>query len=252
MDEGFASPTNINWQGNTGVVEYGGGDKSMVCMFYNRPMQNAAKSSEKGRPVFDNKIFVKIHPPGERLNVVDREANENDKRRFPMQWEQFRKKKQQQPEGTPVELLYPEQPTVAATLRANGIQIIEQLAKLSGNAIQDVGMGCQTWVNYAQKYLELANKGANESMVRRQFEQKDREINVLKRQVEDLKNKLEGMMQQNQQGPDMATMQAMLATMMQRPQHMPQVAFDSQTAMINAQGNATRPKPRRQRPRLSE
>jgi hypothetical protein len=253
MDDGFANPTNIAWQGNTGVVEYGGGDRNMVVMFYNRPTPNPAKSAQKGRPVNENRIFVKIHQPGERLNVVDREATDMDRHRFPMQWHQFKKKQVQQPDGTPVELLYPEQPVIAATLRSHGVQVVEQLAKLSGTAIQDVGMGCQNWVNYAQKYLEMASKGASESSVRRQFEQKDREINVLRRQVEDLKNKLEGIAQQNMQGPDLATMQSMLASMMQRPQHMPQVAFDPQTAMINAQGQATRAtKQRRQRPRLSE
>jgi hypothetical protein len=249
MDEGFASPTNIAWQGHTGVVEYGGGDRNMVCMFYNKAVPNPAKSAEKGRPINENKVFVKIHPPGERLNIVDREASDRDRQRFPMQWEQFRKKQHQQPEGTPIELLYPEQPVVAATLRAHGVQTVEQCAELSGPAIDNVGMGCQTWVNYSKRYLIASSKGASESAVRRQFEQKDREIKVLKSQVAQLKDRLEAMLQNQAQQPDLATMQAMLAGVMQRPQHMPQASFDPQTAMINAQGQATRGVQKRHRPR---
>ena len=117
------------------IVEYGGGDRNMVCMFYNKPVLNPAKSDEKGRQIFDNKVYVCIHPPGERLNIVDREASDLERRRFPMQWEAFRKNKQQQPEGTPIELLYPGQPTIAATLRASGVQTVEQCAELSAPAI---------------------------------------------------------------------------------------------------------------------
>ena len=47
MDD-FSTPTNISWRGDVGVVEYGGGDKGMICMFYNRPMHDPIKSKEAG------------------------------------------------------------------------------------------------------------------------------------------------------------------------------------------------------------
>src|SRR5574337_1408474 len=106
MDE-FASHTGIRWNGNVGTVEYGGGDSKMVVLFYNKARHNPAKSQEAGRPVYDEAVFVKIHPPGERLNIVDRPATVQDQRRFPVQWAQFKENREQIPEGTPIDLLYP-------------------------------------------------------------------------------------------------------------------------------------------------
>ena len=254
MDD-FSTPTNISWRGDVGVVEYGGGDKGMICMFYNRPMHDPIKSKEAGSPQYVDKVFARIHPPGERLNIVDREASASDKRRFPQQWAQFQQNKEQHPEGTPIELLYPESPAIAATLRANGISTIEVCAELSAPAIENVGMGCQMWVNYAVKYLEAANKGVGVGQMRSALEDRDREIRALKNMVDKLKGRVEELTSHAQGQPDLATLQAMLAGAMNRPVHMPQAGFDAQSAMINATsatGELQRQKPqRRQRPRIA-
>lgn len=254
-DEGFSSPTNITWQGTTGMVEYGGGDRGMICMFYNRPTHNPAKSKEAGSPYYEDKVFVRIHPPGERLNIVDREASGRDKQRFPAQWAQFQQNKEQHPDGTPIDLLYPETPSIAATLRASGVPTVEVLAELSAPAIENIGMGCQTWVNQARKYLEAASKGATVVQMRTALEDRDREIKALKTMVDGLKTRVEELTTRAQGGPDLASLQALLAATMGRPTHMPAQSFDAQTAMINAtstqtlmqQENKTK---RRSRPRV--
>src|SRR6202051_5174670 len=143
----FSAPTNINWAGHVGSVEYGGGDKAMVVMFFRRAVHNPAKSRETGKPSFEDQVFVRVHPPGERLNIVERPAKGDDARRWPNQWAQFHQNKDQIPEGTPIGLLYPDKPAVEATLRACGVFTIEQCADLSGHAIDNVGMGSQRWVN---------------------------------------------------------------------------------------------------------
>lgn len=236
MADEFASPTNITWQGSTGLVEYGGGDKGMVCMFYNRAVHNPAKSTETGRPFYEDKIFVRIHPPGERLNIVDREASDNDRRRWPLQWNQFKQNKQQQPDGTPIELLYPESPSIAAMMRGNGVLTIEQCAALSADAIDTIGMGTQRYVNAAAKYLEAANKGVHVTQMRHELEARDREIKILNKTVEDLKRTVEELRTQGSGVPNLAQLQSLLAGVMQRPVHTPQASagFDAQSAMINA------------------
>jgi hypothetical protein len=165
---------------------------------------------------------------------VDREDRESDRLRFPNQWNQFQQNKQQTPEGTPIDLLYPESPAIAATLRACGVFTIEQCAELSANAIENVGMGAQAWVNSAKKYIEAAHKGVGVTQMRAALEERDREIKVLHKTVETLKNRVEELSQRTQGVPDLAAIQALLAGAMQRPVHMPQAGFDSQAAMINA------------------
>src|SRR6188768_3334059 len=134
---GFASPTGIDWRGDIGIVQY---DKTMVVMFYNKAQHNPAKSAAAGRPQYDDVVYVRIHPPGERLNIVDRPADETHRRKYPVQWAQFQQQRQQIPEGTPIGLLFPETPSVEAALRATGIHTIEQCAELSAHAIENIGI----------------------------------------------------------------------------------------------------------------
>src|SRR6202035_5847395 len=169
MDD-FQTHSGIKWQGDVGIVQYGGGDASQVVMFYMRPVRDPAKSTEAGRPWFEDKIFVRIHPPGERLNILDREATDVDKRRFPLQWAQFKDNAPQVSTGTPIDMLFAANPSIAAALKASGVHTVEQCAQLSAHAIETIGMGAQQWVNEATRYLEVANKGVKASQLKAALE----------------------------------------------------------------------------------
>lgn len=240
MDDGFASHTDISWNGNVGTVQYGGGDRNMVAMFYNRPMHNPAKSQVAGSPQYEDRVYVRIHPPGERLNIVDRPATQQDQRRFPAQWSQFKDNRQQIPEGVPIDLLYPEQPSIGAMLRANGVHTIEQCAELSGPAIDSIGMGAQKYANEAAKYLEAANKGVKASQLRHELEERDSQIRTLTNMVETLKGEVDRLRDVNSQSVDLAAVQKLIAGQQVRPTYPANApkqmapAFDAQTAQIDA------------------
>lgn len=183
MDE-FAQHSDIKWNGDVGVVQYGPGDSKMIVMFYLKPVLNQGASQAENRPIYEDKTYVRIHPPGERLNIIDREATVQDKRRFPMQWHQFQQNAPQESTGTPIEMLYPAQPSVSAALRASGVHTIEQCAELSAHAIESIGMGAQQWVNEAARYIQVANKGVKHSEMKKALDDKDREINHLKHKLD--------------------------------------------------------------------
>lgn len=258
MSEDFARHTDIKWNGYVGTVEYGGGDRSMIAIFYTRPTHNPAKSTELGRPIYEDKIYVKIHPPGERLNIVDRPATTQDQRRFPIQWAQFKDNVDQISEGTPVNLLFANQPSVSEMLKAHGVHTIEQLSELSGNAIEFIGMGCQTYVNNAKKYLEMAAKGAGATQLRAEVEESKRVIATQAHEIELLKTQLNTLMENQSKSVDLATIQQLLSGQQPRPQfpagapkQMPQ-AFDAATAQINANSPTTEiAKRKRPRPRMT-
>lgn len=238
----FQSHTGINWGGAggyVGTVQYGG---MPVVLFYTKPQHNVLKSKEKGSPIYDDVVYVKIHPPGERLNIIDRPAREEDKQRYVQQWMQFSQNRRQIPEGTPINLLYPEKPSIAKMLQANGVYTIEQCAALSGPAIDNIGMGAQGYVNDSQRFLEQAAKGSNTVALRTQKEEHDRDVKVLKQQIEMLKAEV-SRLTTVQSGPSMEQMQAVMASIAQRPGMPPTVPglsggvapqFDAQTAQINA------------------
>jgi hypothetical protein len=235
----FQSPSGITWQGHVGTVQYGG-DKNLVVMFYTKPVHNKAKSLAEGRPVYEDTVQVKIHPPGERLNIVDRPANRDDQTRYALQWQQFSQNRQQMPDGTPIDLLYPDHPAIGATLRANGVYTVEQCADLSGPAIDSIGMGSQRYSNDAKKYIQASEKGVNASQLRHELDERDGQIRTLTNTVDALKAEVGRLRDLNLGGADMAKLQALISGQQVRPTYpvgapkqMDQ-PFDAQTAQINA------------------
>lgn len=239
--EDFISHSGIQKLGDWGgVAQYGPGDAGMVVMFYLNPVHNPAKSAEVGSPQYDDMVFVRIHPPGERLNIIDRKASEADKRRFPMQWAAFQQNRPQTNNGTPIDMLFPAQPSIAAALKASGVHTIEQCAELSAHAIETIGMGCQHWVNDAVRYLEVANKGVKASQLKAAMEERDRENAHLKHKIGLLEEELHKLRDRANAAVSLEDVQQLLANQGglagRRPQFAPgrQQPFDAQAAQIAA------------------
>lgn len=186
----FASHTAIDWKGHVGVVKYGD-DTQTIALFYNRSVHNPIKSEQAGTPIHDDVDFVRIHQPGERLNIIDRPVQPADKQRFPREWNAYIDNRSQIPEGTPIDLLFPAHPHVGANLRGLGVYTIEQCAKLSGHAMDVIGMGAQEYVNRANEYLDAANKGVGLHKLHKELEERDSKIRVLEATVGSLKGQLD-------------------------------------------------------------
>ena len=181
-------PTGVDWAGaGYGMARFGE-DTRLVVIFYTRSLKNDAKSREFGVPYNDNAVFVRIHEPGERLNVVDRPMQEGDKQRFHLQWSKFIQNQEQIPEGTPIDLLFPNNPALSENLKAQGVHTIQQCANLSANAIDNIGMGAQEYVNLAKKYLSSATDGLAFHKMQEQIVKKDQDYKILQHQFDQLKN----------------------------------------------------------------
>ena len=191
--DGFQKPTGIDWGSadrTYGQVKFGD-DSQTVAMFYTKSVFDAAKSAAEGTRQYINQIFVRIHPPGERLNIIDRPVQESDKRRFSHQWNSFLQNKTQVPEGTPIDLLFPNNPATADSLKGMGVYTIQQCASLSANAIENVGMGGREWVNMAVQYLDSAKSGTSFLKLRAELDKKEQDNKLLKRQFEQIKAQLD-------------------------------------------------------------
>lgn len=241
MSDDFQGHSGIQRMGEWGgVVKYGPGDSSMIVMFYLKPVLNPAKSDASGSPQYDDLVYVRIHPPGERLNIVDRRATDQDKKRFPIQWAQFKENAPQESSGTPIDMLYPSKPSIGASLKASGVHTVEQCAELSAHAIETIGMGCQTWVNEAQRYLQVANKGVKASELRKMSEEKDMEIRSLNHKITLLEQELNYLREQSSNAVTMQDVQKLLANQGgngRRGVFVPgklSDTFDAQAAQINA------------------
>jgi hypothetical protein len=112
-------------------------------------------------------------------------------------------------------------------------------AELSGNAIDNVGMGCQTYVNDAQKYIALSNKGVSATEMRREIEKRDREIDRLKSNTATLQGQVDKLLNERGAAPSLETVQQLISQVMGRPVHTPGLRLDPQADMINANHRTT-------------
>lgn len=169
-----------------GMASSGPGDDRLIVGFFNKSVHNQFKSVQQGVPIHEDRVFVKIQHPGETETIVERPVREDDKMRWPRQWQQFVNGATQAPEGIPIMLLFPDKPSIYATLKGYNIHTVEQLANLSGHAISTVGLGCQDWVNGAKRYLDHAEKGVSHHKFEQEMLAKASEITKLQRQVAEL------------------------------------------------------------------
>lgn len=202
------------------VANSGPTDDKLIVGFYRRSELNKFKSKEQGKPVYEGRDFVKIQHPGETLNILDRPIQDSDKQRWPRQWAAYAAGKHDTPDGVPIDLLFPNRPEIAATMRGYNIHTVEQLAGLSGTAIDTVGMGAQEWVNAAQRYMERANKGISHHQFENAMAHKDAEIRTMKRQIADLTALIRSQKSEATEPPE---------------------NFDAQTAQINATHQSNEP-----------
>lgn len=145
----------------SGVAHFGDPDKSLIVQFYADKKQDFAASQKAGTPIFVHKDMVRVIQIGEK-DVAEYEADRGHppyKYRWPRQWEAYQKGMEQRVAGTPLDMLFPTQPEIVATLAALHIQTIQQLADISDTAIGNIPFGRQ-YVQTAKQYLGRASGSA--------------------------------------------------------------------------------------------
>jgi hypothetical protein len=172
----FSLPSfNIPSSVQNGQIIVGAPQDNLVVTFYRHSVHSQALSDKEGRPVFVEKDYVKILVPGER-DTVDRPVRDEDKFRWARQWQAYHEKRQQAPEGTPIDCLFPQAPAIVATLRAMNFHVVEQLATASDIALQNIGMGARQWQEKAKQFLAAAKDGAAFHQMQGELRARDEKI----------------------------------------------------------------------------
>lgn len=171
-----------------GVVRFGNDDKTNV-LFYDKPVVDPIKSREMGRRWEVSKQYVRIQHPGEK-DYSDRPLTDFDKARFPRQWAQYLQGHKQMPDGTPVDVLFPQSPEIPANLHSLGCHTIEQLAGMTEHGSQTIGMGATQWRDRARKFLEAAAGSAGIHRLEKQIEDERNKNEVLSNQISQLQTQV--------------------------------------------------------------
>lgn len=159
-------------------------DDRLFVQFYKRAVMNKFKSAEQGRPIFDEVDYVRVIVPGSK-DILDVEAELSYQSRFPRQWERYVKNQEQTVSGTPLEVWPQMTVGIVAELKALNIHTVEQLASMS-DATAGKFQGGHMFKQRAQAFLEAAAGDAANSKLAAELEQRDSQIDLLKKQMEEL------------------------------------------------------------------
>jgi hypothetical protein len=162
-----------------------GDDKRLHVVFHLHPQKNDAKSTEAGRPIFEETEYVRITVPGDKHNIVDRPAREDDRQRFPRQYAHFKSGAAGGVVGTPLS----EWPAVTRSqveeLAFFHVKTVEQLANLSDGNAQHVGP-ILALREKARDWLAKAAGGAVESKLRAEIQERESKLAAMQAQIDAL------------------------------------------------------------------
>jgi hypothetical protein len=160
-------------------------DNKLYVQFYIRPVMNNFKSQEAGRPIFEEKEYIRIIVPGDSKTTVDCPVTDEFRMRFDKQYDKFKKGLEQAVEGTPLEMWPQMTVGLCAELKAMNVSTVEQLAALDDGKAQRI-MGSYDLRRKAQMFLDAAQGEAVNNKMAAELTKRDDEINLLKQQMQQL------------------------------------------------------------------
>lgn len=175
----------------------------IYAQFSIEPVEQTFKSQEAGRPIFEDREFVRIVIAGDKHTEVHREATETDKERFHEPYERFKRglKDREQIEGTPLSEWAQIKASQVKEFEAINIFTVEHLAALSDTMKQNIGMGAHELVAAAKAYLESAKNNAVAGHLAAENERLRNDMLILQEQVKALAERLEASETGERRGP---------------------------------------------------
>lgn len=162
------------------------GDARLYVKFYVKAVQNKAKSDEAGRPIFEDKEYIRIYIPGDKNTVIDEPLNDVYKRRFKDRYERWQRETETGiVEGTPLEAVTWLTVSQVAEFKALNIMTVEQLAEVSDSLTHQF-MGAQEIKRRAKAFIEAAKGEAANTKLTAELTKRDETIAALQAQVTQL------------------------------------------------------------------
>ena len=162
------------------------GDKHLIVSFNVEPVQNSQKSTEEGRPVFDNVEHVRIMVPGNKDSIVHRPVTDEDKRRFSKQYEDWKTRGEVSLEGTPLEMWPWITRAQVEEMKFFNVRTVEQLSDMPDVHAQKF-MGINQLRRQARVWLAQASKGAEAAKIAKELEDRDNRIAAQDQAINEMK-----------------------------------------------------------------
>lgn len=159
-----------------------GPGRKVVVQFFMDAVRNNEKSDEAGRPIYEDKEFIKKMIPGDATSNVVRPVSKYDKVEFSREYEAFKAGLEAPIEGTPLTTIPFISKAQAMEMAGVGIKTAEQLRDISDVNGQKF-MGFFGLRSKVIAYLDSAEKAAPVQKMQAELEKRDNDIAVLKQQL---------------------------------------------------------------------
>ncbi len=161
---------------------------SLLVRFEDFAEKQNFESEQQGRPIYKTKTYIRMTKVGGKEEVA-REAKEQDKQKYPMQFAAYVSGKSQAVIGTPIETFPLLETSQVATLKALSILSVEQLAAVSDNDLDKLGMGARELRSKAQGFIQAAKDCSHVTKLSAENERLSNEIAILKEEIKKISKK---------------------------------------------------------------
>lgn len=147
-------------------------DNRLHVQFYSRAVPQSKLSEEAGRPIFADVDHVRIMTPGDKLNIIDRIASEDDKQRFAGHWEKYQGGRGEEIIGTRLEVVPWMTRSKVEEYKFFNLHTVEQLA----HASDSVGSKFPSFHSDKQKAQQFLEATTGDSARIRELESQVQEL----------------------------------------------------------------------------
>lgn len=171
-------------------------DSRLSVKFYQKEIDNEFETIKQNRPIKMMRDFVEIRVPGDQLTIIDTFAQDEHKKRFPIQWARYQNEKNERGEsgdavqGTLLKDWALLSPSQASELKHFNFFTVEQIANASDAQISTIGMAVGmsplAFREKAKVFLSSAKDGAYVQQQADELRKRDAEIEALKQQMQEM------------------------------------------------------------------
>lgn len=161
-------------------------DKKLYVRFFTAVQPDEERSVAEGRKCFKDAEMVQIMVPGDKKNIIIREARREDKQRFAELYERWaRDKSNDSLDGYPLSEWSGATPSIAEELRYFGFRTVEHVAS-ANDAVCSKFPGLHELKRRAQGWLEMREKQAPLEAAQAELAKRDEMIATLNQQMKEM------------------------------------------------------------------
>lgn len=158
-------------------------EDNALVEFVRDAVQNNFKSAQEGRPIYDEKDFVRIMTPGDTKTTVYRAATNQDKKRFHKAWANYERGLEEVTDGTPLDQWNQISKSQTKELAHVNVRTVEHLIGMSDANIQRMGPGYAQLRDRAKQYLKSSTDDADKAKAERENAELREKMALMEEQI---------------------------------------------------------------------